>query len=141
MTPLGMLFAIAFLAAGGWALSSLVRRLRRERVGASWWVAFTVLVVIGVSVGIWCAFRCEYPLGGSYRIASFPIPVVFFHLEDGQWVDFPVPRFQGLAAAFANIVTITALATVPLWLLSWRQHRHEHTRARRDASANAGIAS
>jgi hypothetical protein len=89
MTPLGMLFIIAFLVGSSWALGSLVRRLRREHASTQWWVAFVILVFIGVSGGIWCAFHCEYPLGGDLRIGSFPIPVVFSHLEDGQWVDFP----------------------------------------------------
>jgi hypothetical protein len=106
-----------------------VRRLRREQAGPRRWVAFVILAVIGLSVGAWCAFRCEYPLGAHYRIGSFPLPVVFFHLEDGQWVDFPVPKFQALSAAFTNIITITALATVPLWLLFWRQRRREHAMA------------
>ena len=128
MTPIGMLFVLAFLTGSSWALVSLVRRLRREQAGPRRWVAFVILAVIGLSVGAWCAFRCEYPMGAHYRIGSFPLPVVFFHLEDGQWVDFPVPKFQALSAAFTNILTVTALATVPLWLLSWRSHRHEHTR-------------
>lgn len=129
MTPLAMLFITAFLAGSGWALGSLVRRLRRKHAGIRWWVALLILVAIGVSSGIWCAFHCEYALGTDFRVGSFPIPVVFFHLEDGHWVDFPVPQFQAWSAAFTNIITITALATMPLWFLSWRQHRHEDTRA------------
>ena len=131
MTPIGMLFVLAFLAGSSWTLVSLVRRLRREQASPRRWVAFAILVVIGLSVGAWCAFRCEYPLGAHYRIGSFPLPVVFFHLEDGLSVDFPVPRFQALSAAFTNIVAITALTTMPLWLFSWRRHRYEHTGAQR----------
>ena len=118
MTPIGMLFVTAFLAGSGWALVSLVRRLRRQHVGTRLWVAFVFLVAIGVSAGTWSAFHFEYPLGARCRIGSFPIPVVFFHLEDGQWVGFPVPPFQAWSAAFTNIITITALATLPLWLVS-----------------------
>src|SRR6266436_9572339 len=129
MTPIGMLFVLAFLAGSSWALVSLVRLLRREHAGTRRWIAFVILLVVGISVGVWCAFYCEYSVGGRYRIGSFPLPIVFFHLEDGQWIDFPVPELQAWSAAFTNIVTITALATVPLWLLSWRQQRHERTRA------------
>ncbi len=123
MTLLGLLFITAFLAASSWALCSLVRRLRREHADARWWVALSILVLVGVSTGMWCAFQCEYPLGERFRVGSFPIPVVFFHLEDGHWVDFPVPEFQAWSAAFTNIVTLVAVATTPLWLVSWRQHR------------------
>jgi hypothetical protein len=129
MTPIGILFVLVFLAASSWAIGSLVRRLRRARAGTQWWVAFVMLGVLGIAVGIWFAFDFEYHLGSRYRVGSFPLPVVLFHLEDGQWVDFPVPTFQAWAAAFTNVITITALATLPVWLLSWRQHRHEHTTA------------
>lgn len=111
-------------AASTWSLVALFRRLRRRREGVGSWIAFGVLAACGVALGIWCAFYCEYHVGANYRFGSFPIPIVFFHFEDGQWVDYPVPQFQAWAAAFANVVTITALSTLPLWLLA-RQHRHE----------------
>jgi hypothetical protein len=137
MTPVGMLFIVAFLTSSSWVLGALVRRLRRDHAGVRWWVAFFILSLLGISGGIWCA-HLEYPLGQHFRIGSFPIPVVFFHLEDGQWVDFPVPGFQAWSAVLTNAITITALATVPLWLLSWRQHRHEKSQAQPAASTNAG---
>jgi len=122
---MSILCVILFLVASSLTIVSLVRRFRCKRVSTTWWVAFGILVVIGVVAGIWVAFHFEYPLGARYRVGSFPLPVVFFHLEDGQWVDFPVPAFQAWASALTNVITITALATIPLWLLSWRQHGHE----------------
>ena len=124
---MGILIVIVFLALSSWALVALFRRLHRQRATPSRWLAFGVLVACGVAVGIWCAFYVEYHIGSRYRIGSFPIPTVFFHLEDGQWVDFPVPEFQAWAAVFTNVITITAFATLPLWLVLWRQHRHEST--------------
>src|SRR5439155_7620795 len=96
-----------------------------QAVSTTWWVAFGILVVIGVVAGIWVAFHFEYPLGARYRVGSFPLPVVFFHMEDGQWVDFPVPAFQAWASALTNVITITALATIPFCLISWRSHVHD----------------
>jgi len=122
---MGILPVIVFLTLSGWAPIALVRRLQRQHVSTGWWVAFGVLFVCGAALGIWCAFDCEYHVGASYRVGSFPIPVVFFHLEDGAWVDYPVPKFQVLAAVFTNVITMIALATLPLWLASWRQQRHE----------------
>jgi hypothetical protein len=106
-------------------LAALFRRLRRLRVGLGCWVVFGVLSFCGATLGVWCASFCEYPVGTYFRLAGFPIPVVFFHLEDGVWVDFPVPKFQAFASALTNIIAVIVLATLPLWLVSWRQSRRD----------------
>jgi hypothetical protein len=122
---MGILLGIILLTLSGWAVFALFRRLRRQHVSPGWWVAFGILIISGVALGTWCALYCEYQVGTHYRIGSFPIPVVIFHLEDGDWVDFPLSKFQMWSAVFTNIITIIGLATLPLWLASWRQHRNE----------------
>jgi len=122
---MGFLLVIVFLALSSWSIVSLFRRLHHHHVGAGWWVAFAVLAACGVILGIWCALYCEYHIGARFRIIGFPIPGVFFHLEDGQWVDFPVPEFQAYAEVFTNVVTVIALVTLPLWLASSRWRGHE----------------
>src|SRR5205809_164517 len=97
MTPIGALLILALLSASSWTFVSLIHRLRRTHASVRWWVTFAALVVIGLLAGVWCAFYFEYHWGPRYRVASFPVPVVFFHLEDGDWVDFPVPRAQAWA--------------------------------------------
>jgi hypothetical protein len=120
---MGILIVILFFTLSAWALVALFRRLRRQQASRVLWFALSVLVACGIAVGVWCAFSCEYQVGAHFRVGSFPIPIVFFHFEDGQWVDFPVPEFQACSAVITNIVTITALATLPIWLVSWRQRR------------------
>lgn len=122
---MAILFVIVIFAVSSWTIVALVRRLRSDHVSKAQWLAFSALVVIGVATGIWCAFSFEYRVGARDRLGSFPIPVVFFRLEEGQWVDFPVPEFQAWLTAFTNVITITALSMLPLWFVSWRQHRHE----------------
>ena len=119
-----ILLIIIFFVLSSRILIALFRRLRRQQVSVSWWFAFSALIICGAALGFWCAFYCEYHLGTRYRIASFPIPIGFFHLEDGDWVDFPVPEFQAWAAAITNIITLIALATLPLWWVSWRHQKH-----------------
>ena len=46
-------------------------------------------------------------------LVAFLIPIVVFHLEDGNWVDFPVAKLIMWPVLFANIITITALAHSP----------------------------
>jgi hypothetical protein len=118
-----MLIVIFLLGLSSWTVVGLFRRLRRQRANQFYWLWFLVLLAGGTGLGIWCAFFCEYPVGAKYRWASFPIPVVFFHLEEGQWVDYPVPTFQAWSAAITNIITIVALMELPLWFALWFSHR------------------
>jgi hypothetical protein len=115
---MNILLALIFLGLSLWALVALLRRLREQRVSARWWAALACLVLCGIGLGVWCAFYCEYQVGARLRFGSFPVPVVVFHLEQGSWVDFPLQKFAAWPVAFTNIITITALATLPLWLVS-----------------------
>ena len=137
---MGILLVIIFLAMSSWTLAALFRRSKRQRVGHRWWFTFSVLSIFGAGLGVWSAFYCEYHIGARLRVVSFPIPVVFFHLEDGAWVDFPVPEFQAWAAAFTNIISIIALATLPLWLASWRQQKHERRVTWQECLASQSLA-
>ena len=89
-----LLVIILFLWLSSWTLVSLFRRLRRQHVSAGWWIAFAMLCIIGSMIGIWGVFYCEYNVGTHFRIGGIPIPIVFFHFEDGAWLDFPVPEFH-----------------------------------------------
>lgn len=113
---MGLFIVIVFFALSSWELSALIRRLRRQG-NTKQWVAFGVLAAGGLALGLWCGFYLEYHVGTQYRIGSFPIPTIFFHLENGQWIGFPVPSFQAWASALTNVISITAIATLPLYLM------------------------
>jgi hypothetical protein len=124
---MNVLLAVIFLGLSGWMLLGLFLHLRRKHVGAKWWAALACLIICGIALGVWCAFYCEYPVGARYRFASFPIPIVMFHLEEGNWVDFPLEKFVMWPVAFTNIISVTALATLPLWMVS-RKAKHENAK-------------
>jgi hypothetical protein len=121
---MGFLANIVFCSASSWIVVSLFRRLRRQHAAAGSWLAFALLIVCGLAIGFWCAFYAEYHLGTRFRIGSFPLPAVIFHLEDGQWVDFPVPALQGWLTMITNVFIITALTALPLRLVSGHQQNY-----------------
>ncbi len=123
----GFLDLILFLSVSGWSLVRLFQRLRKQKATRGLWLAFVLLGAGGMGLGFWCALYCEYPAGKRYRIASFPIPACFFHLEQGKWVDYPVPEVQAYATVFTNILTITALTTSPVWWLTRQRRRSSVT--------------
>jgi len=120
---MGFAIIIAVLVLSCWLLVATFRRLRRRHAGRSWWFAFGGLVITGVALGYWLAFYAEYQVSPTFRFFSFPIPLCFFHLENGQWVDFPTPEFVRYPGIATNIVAVTALVVLPVLVASLFRHR------------------
>ncbi len=134
---MGILIVATFFVCSLWLLISLLRRLRRIGFGGFWWLGLAVMLSLGSLAGYWCAFHFEYQAGARYRIGSFPIPVVFFHLEDGQWVDFPVPEFQAWATVYTNILMVAAVFALPHWCaLLWLERRQLRALAEQGSPGN-----
>ena len=114
------LLFIIFLLLGSRRLFILFQRLRRQSAGVGWWFAFGFIIICGAVLGTLCSFYFQYSLEPRFRIGGFPFPLVFFQLEDGIWTDFRVPEFQAWLTILANIITFILLATLPLWLATWR---------------------
>ena len=110
---MNVLLATILFGVSSWALIGLFRRLWRQRVGKVWWVAVALSMACGLALGAWCTFYCEYHVGATFRFFSFPVPVAFFHLEDGQWVGFVPPAPLGYFMMLANVLIVTAFATLP----------------------------
>src|SRR6185369_43925 len=120
---MGLIIIVVILAVSIWTLFATFRRLRRNSVSSAWWLAFSFHAIVGLMIGCWLAFRFEYQVSPTMRFASFPIPLCFFHFEDGQWVDFPTPPIVMFPGLFANVVAIIALATLPVLVGSLFIHR------------------
>ncbi len=126
---MGIIIAIVSFALSGGTVIALFRRLRRQQVKTARWVAFYVLLLFGTLLGIWFSFLLIYPFGARYRIGSFPIPIVIFHLENGTWALHSRPSSIHIwSQAIANVVIVTALATFPMWF-SFR-HRSQKSAAK-----------
>jgi len=114
---------IALLAMSSGVVCVTFRRLSTRHVGIAWWLVFGSLVLLGLVIGYRLGFDFEYHASRNLRLVSFPIPVCAFHFEHGNWVDFPSPDWFAYPAAFTNVVVVTALAVLPLLLVSMFRHR------------------
>jgi hypothetical protein len=120
---MGYLAILTSLAVSGWILLATLHRFKRLHVRPAWWLAFASLALVGSAFGYWLAFRFEYHVSPEMRVCSFPIPVCFFHFEDGQWVDFPTTPWFGYSAMFANAISVCALAVLPVFFASFLVNR------------------
>jgi hypothetical protein len=127
---MGFLIVIALFALSAWGVFATFRRLHRMRASRVWWFVFASLLVIGLSAGSWLAFSFEYQVSPTMRYFSFPMPLAFFHLEDGRWVDFVTPPYVMYPGLFANVIAIVAVVLLPLLLaslVSGRRHKPHET--------------
>jgi hypothetical protein len=120
---MGFVVVLALLFVSGWILFVTFRRLSTRHAGIMWWVAFCILVVVGVGIGYRLGFQFEYNVSRNLRVVSFPIPTCAFHFEHGKWVDFPSPDWFAYPAAFTNVIVVTAFAALPLLVASLLLHR------------------
>ena len=114
---MGFITVIGLLALSVWGVLATVRRLRRTSAGRAWWNVFVLLLALGVGAGAWFAFCFEYQVSPQMRYASFPVPLAFFHLEDGHWVDFITPPYVMYPGLVANIAAFAAVALLPLLII------------------------
>lgn len=122
---MGLLIVIALLALSSWGVLATFRRLRHTHASRVWWFAFVALTVFGGVVGSWLALRFEYQVSPQMRYVSFPMPIAFFHLEDGNWVDFITPPHVMYPGLVANILAVIAASLLPLLLASVIVHRRQ----------------
>jgi len=113
---MGFLAVIVLLLLGSSGVIATLRRLLRKRAARGWWFAFAGLAVVGLVAGCWLAFSFEYQVSPRTRFASFPMPLAFFRLEDGHWVDYVTPPHVMYLGLAANIIVILAVALLPLLL-------------------------
>ncbi|HEV3237574.1 MAG TPA: hypothetical protein VGZ25_11335, partial [Gemmataceae bacterium] len=90
-----------------------------RRISSTYWLILSPLYVAGLAVGIYCGFYAEYSLSPSLIAFSAPIPAGFFHLEDGQWIDFVTPA--PAVTAFSNVIIVALSVPLPIiGYLLWR---------------------
>ena len=120
---MGFLIVTAVLALSLWAVIGTFRRLRSKHVGRNWWLLFAALAFVGVAAGSWMALRFEYQASPSVRFFSFPVPLAFFRLENGRWVDYVTPPHVLYPGVVSNIVAVVGALLLPLLLASAIFHR------------------
>ena len=115
---MAFIVVIIVLALSAWAVLATIRRLRQTKAGSAWWIAFALLLAVGCGAGAWFALRFEYQVSPEMRYASFPVPLSFFHLEEGHWVDFITPPYVMYPGLVANVASFAAVAMLPLLFAS-----------------------
>ena len=103
---------ISVLAATGWLAWSVERRLRQRPFPMTWRVAAVVLIITGLSLGVWLITR-EHHVSPTVRLAGYPFAVAGYEFIEGRWLGGLVSRFV-LLAFLADIAAGVGICLLPL---------------------------
>jgi hypothetical protein len=110
---MGALFLmLPVLAFDLWLLLTTGKTQWRKWARPGEWRRLAGTLALGAALGIYLAFFVKYSWSDKMRVIGFPIPSVFFHLEDGNWVDFVLPGPVMWAAA-VNLLSGLAATMAP----------------------------
>jgi hypothetical protein len=100
-----LILILPVLAADVWLLATTGKQQFKKWTRARAWLRLAGAIGVGAALGVWLSLFVEYKWGSTMRVIGFPIPVCFFHLEDGSWVDFPLPPGMGYLGCAANFLS------------------------------------
>jgi hypothetical protein len=96
-----------------WLILRNAARLCQTRAGWLWWIALITIVLGGGYLGRQLS-RCDVRISSTLVWGGLPLPIGFFHFENGQWVDF-VPPYP---VQFCNVAADTVIPIIVL-LIPW----------------------
>jgi hypothetical protein len=109
----GLILILPVLVFEVWLLATTGKKQCQIWRQARAWPRLAGAAVIGLALGVWLALFVEYKWGSGMRVIGFPVPGCFFHLEDGNWVDYPLPTAMQWADCAANFLMGLAAPFIP----------------------------
>ncbi len=108
-----LIIILPVLAFDVWLLATTGKKQCKIWAQARAWPRLAGAAALGVALGVWLALFVEYHWGAGTRVIGFPVPVCFFHLEDGNWVDFIPPAAMQYLGWTANFLSGLAAPILP----------------------------
>jgi len=109
----GLLFILPILAFDIWLSCTTGRRQLCRWLELRQWPRIVAALAAGLALATWLAFFLQYGNGPKMRVRGFPIPLVFFHLEDKIWTRTVLPSSLPYAGAAADFLTGLAAPFIP----------------------------
>jgi len=109
----GLILILPVLALDIWLLATTGKKQIKIWTQARAWLRLAGAASLGVALAIWLSLFVEYKWGSTIRVIGFPVPVCFFHLEDGNWVDFIPPAAMQYLGWAANFLSGLAAPIIP----------------------------
>jgi len=108
-----LILILPVLAADVWLLATTGKKQVKIWTQTRAWPRLVGAAALGVALGVWLGLFAQYKWGNAMRVVGFTIPVVFFHQQDGQWVDFPLPEALLYLGTMVNFLSGLVVPLIP----------------------------
>jgi hypothetical protein len=109
----GLIIIIPILAFDIWLSWTTGRRQVRRWLELKQWRQITAAAAIGLALAIWLTFFLPYSFDPKMRVIGFPIPLVFFHLDDKTWTRTVLPAALPYPGIVTDLLTGLAAPFIP----------------------------
>jgi hypothetical protein len=109
----GLILIIPVVAFDIWLSVTTGRRQLQQWAGRGQWRLIASVIGIGLILSLWLTFLVQYKWGQEERVAGFPIPRVFFSLENKVWTRTTSPGVLPYIGGVADFLTGLAAPFIP----------------------------
>lgn len=118
---MGLIFIIPFIAIFAWIIISTWKNLRVYEATVNWRVAYWILFILGIGLGIWLPFFQNMRLP-EMILHGMPIPLTFERLVGGNWVMNEPPLYIQAGALIGDFLAGIALLIFPFKVFALIKH-------------------
>jgi hypothetical protein len=109
----GLILVLPVLAFDVWLSVTTGQRVIKRWISQGQWRFIAAAAAIGLLLAVWLTFFSHYSWGKEEKVVGFPIPHIFYALQDKAWVRTTLSGFMGCLGTAADFLTGLAAPFIP----------------------------
>jgi len=109
----GLILVLPVLAFDVWLSVTTGQRVIKRWISQGQWRFIAAITATGLLLALWLTFFLHYNWSKEERVVGFPVPRVFYALQDKVWVRTTLSGIMGYLGAAADFITGLAAPFIP----------------------------
>jgi hypothetical protein len=109
----GLILVLPVLAFDVWLSVTTGQRVIKRWISQGQWRFLVATAAIGLLLALWLTFFLHYSWSKEEKVVGFPVPRIFFALQDKAWVRTTLSGSLGFLGAVTDFITGLAAPFIP----------------------------